>query len=204
MNDVPTEAIEHRDQIVKRAARIDVRDVDMPVLVRFERLLETTSLGGGSGAAPIEPSGILQDSINRGWTHRHDIFIEHHEAQSAVSFERMLVVEFNDRLLFPVLKPPVARNFPVVTVGFAVAMLPCVVLASREADPPQQRTDMNFGPLIPVPDVVNDLVTCIVGNPATFQGSPLSFFALMFSSINSAITSFLAASFSRSWLSFLS
>src|SRR5690554_1855811 len=109
----------------------------------------------------------------------------------------MLVVVINDRLLLPILDPPVARDLPVVRVGLAVTMFPVVILAGRQADPAEQLADSDLRPFSPILDVINDLVSCIRGNPATFQSSPLAFFERMFSSISSAITSFLDASFSR-------
>jgi len=201
MNNVPTVTIEHRDQKVKRTTDIDVRNIDMPVFVGRKRLLETVSFGRRAGAAPIKSAGGFQHAVHRRRTDRDDVLIEHHEAQASIAFQRISVVKVNDRSSFPVLQPPIAWDLPVVRIDFAVAVFPSVVLAGSQPDPEQQLEDWNFGAIGPVLDVVDDLVSRIMGNPATFQSSPLSFFERMFSSINSEITSFLAASFSRSAVS---
>jgi hypothetical protein len=66
-----------------------------------------------------------------------------------------------------------------------------VVLACAEIKPGQQLFGRNFGMLRPVLDVVDNRVASVVGNPTSLQSSPLAFFALTFSSINSEMTSFL-------------
>jgi hypothetical protein len=173
----------------------------MPVFVGRKRLLEAVSFGRRAGAAPIKSAGCFQHAVNRRRTDRDDVLIEHHETQASIAFERIAIVKVDDRLPFPVLQPPVSRNLPIVRIDFAVTTFPGVVLAGCQPDPEQQLEDWNFGALSPVLDVVDDLVSRIMGNPATFPSSPLSFFERMFSSINSEITSFLAASFSRSAVS---
>lgn len=47
-------------------------------------------------------------------------------------------MEVDDRLFFPVFELPVTRDFAVVLVGFAVALVPVVKLAGRKAQPSQQ------------------------------------------------------------------
>lgn len=110
-------------------------------------------------------------------------------------------MKVDDRSPFPVLQPPVSRDLAVVRIDFAVTAFPGVVLAGSEPDPTQDLADRDLGARRPVLDVIDDLVSRIMGNPATFQSSPLSFFERMFSSISSEMTSFLAAIFSRSVMS---
>ena len=59
---------------------------------------------------------------------------------------------------------------------------------AEQADESLQRNLSTFGPM---PDVVDDGITGIMGNPDSGQSSPSSFFSLICSSINSATTSFL-------------
>lgn len=92
------------------------------------------------------------------------------------------------------------KDLSVVLTDLAVAMLPCVVLARRQPDSPQQDAHEDFGSVAPVPDVIDGLVTSIVRNPLTFQGSPLSFSDLMFSSINSPTDLVLREQFLSNWL----
>ena len=49
VDDVATESIEHRDQEVKRPTRVDVADVNMPILVDFRWLDEACNLLAGGG-----------------------------------------------------------------------------------------------------------------------------------------------------------
>src|SRR6056297_106571 len=175
MHDVPAVAIQNRDQVEERPASIDVGNVDMPARMGFQRMLEAASFLRCLVAFSIQSACGLEHAVDRRRSDCHDVIIEHHERQSTVAFERVLVVEIDDRLLLPVFQPPFPGNFAVVGIYLAVTSFPVVVLG-----------------------VVDDLVSRIMGHPSTFQSSPLSFFERMFSSINSEITSFLAISFSRS------
>ena len=88
-------------------------------------------------------------------------------------------------------------------VSLAIAPLLLVILARRQLKPAKERLLAHVGAVCPVVDVVDCFVTNIVASksgdgPASFQGSPLAFFDLTFSSISSEITSFFAASFASS------
>ncbi len=72
----------------------------------------------------------------------------------------------------------------VVGMRSSVMLSPEAVLAGRQADPAEQLLDPQIGADRPLTDIVNHLVTRIGGKPATFQGSPIGFFAAMFSSMN--------------------
>lgn len=169
----------------------------MPMLVRLFGMLESIAFGRGANGSAIQSTGRLEHAVDGRRADRDHVLIEHHEAQSPVAFERMSVMEVDDGVAFPVLEPPIARNLAVMRVGLAVSSLPLVELARRQSEPVEQLLGGQPGALIPVVDVVDDVVSRIMGNPATFQGSPFSFFERMFSSISSAITSFFASSFSR-------
>ncbi len=103
--------------------------------------------------------------------------IEHHVGQSPVAFEREPAVKVDDRLLFPCLQPPVSWDVAVVGMGFAVVVPPEVVLARRQAHPTQDLLGRYLGASRPFADVVDHLVAGVGGNPASFQSSPLAFFA---------------------------
>jgi len=154
----------------------------------------------------IEPTGRFEHPIGRAGTDRHHVVVEPTNAprrcperQSAVAFQRMTVVEVQDRLLLPVLKPPVPRDLSVVLVDHAVPGTPLVELAAGQPHPAQQLPGRQLRALGPMTYVVDDLVPRVVGNPASCQSSPLAFFARTFSSISSAITSFFCTSFCSSW-----
>jgi len=84
------------------------------------------------------------------------------------------------------------RSPSILAPGSAIGLLLTLALAEQ-----------TFGGLLrasrPMLDVVDDFIARVVGNPTSFQSPPLNFFALTFSSINSAMTSFLVVSFSSSW-----
>ncbi len=106
----------------------------------------------------------------------------------------MFGVEGDDGQLFPRFQPMVARHQAVMFVCLAVPLFPAMEFAGTDADPLHQLFGGQFGPLLPLGNVVDDFVAYIRGNPSSFQSSPLASFALTFSSINSEITSFLLIS----------
>jgi hypothetical protein len=99
-------------------------------------------------------------------------------------------VKVDDRLLLPGFEPAVPGDVGVVGMGFSVVLSPEVVLAGRQPDPAEELLGGQLGAAGPLADVVDQFVTRIRGNPAAFQGSPLAFFAAMFSSMSSEMTSF--------------
>ena len=190
MDDVPAVAIQHGDQEVKRAPKIHVRDVQMPVFMRPIGLHKPRPFLRRRPAVTVQPAGASEHAIHACRADGHHVVVEHHERQSAVALQGMAVVVVEDRQLFPILQPPVARNLPVVLVELAVAAPPLVELAGAQTHPAQKafgRQPRTIGPML---DVIDDLVPGIVGNPSSVQSSPLAFFARTFSSISSAMTSF--------------
>ena len=107
-------------------------------------------------------------------------------------------VEVKDRLLLPSFEPPIAGDERVVLVGQAVAGAPVVELARGDSQPGDELLDGELGPPGPAGDVIDDGVADVMGNPGAGQSSPISFFSWICSSINSATTSFLRWSLSRS------
>src|SRR3954454_10586962 len=107
-------------------------------------------------------------------------------------------VEVKDGFLLPVLQPPIAGDQRVVLVGQAVAGAPVIKLAGGDPQPGDELLDGDLGRAGPAGDVIDDGVADVVGNPGAGQRSPSSFFNWICSSNNSATTSFLRWSFSRS------
>jgi hypothetical protein len=138
----------------------------------------------------VEPVRLLEYAIDARWADGYHVVVEHHEGQAAIPFKRMTVVKIDNGLFFPVLEPPVAGDLAVVLVDFAVTVLPVVELASAQAEPTQEPTRWKLRAAGPMLDVVDDLITRVMGNPGSVQGSPSSFFSCTCSCINSAITSF--------------
>lgn len=74
----------------------------------------------------------------------------------------------DNRLLFPLFKPEIAWNAPIMLIGLTVALLPVAILTGRKPDPDPITVYRNFGALRPVFYKVNNTVSCIVGNPGAF------------------------------------
>jgi hypothetical protein len=88
--------------------------------------------------------------------------------QPAIALQRMPVVEVEDRLLLPGLEPVVARNQGVVLVDLAVALSPVVELRQCDAQPEHEQLDGQLRAPAPMVDEIDDFVTGVVGNPASF------------------------------------
>jgi hypothetical protein len=84
-------------------------------------------------------------------------------------------VKLDDSLLFPVFEPPVAGNPALVLVDLAVTLSPVVELAQADADPLDDLLGRDFHPVRPIPNVVDDLIASVVGNPGSSQSSPSTF-----------------------------
>src|SRR5262249_45310326 len=187
-------AVQQAAQVVKRPGDVEVRDIDMPVFVRAQRLHEARALGGGLGRAPVEQAGLLEDAVDAGGTARDHVPVEHHEGQAAVALQREQRVEVADGLFLRVRQPVVAWDPGVVLVGLAVAVLPGVPLGGGEAEPAQQASDGQAGLVRPAVDEIDDLIAAVVGNPQSVQSSPSSFFSWTCSSMSSERTSCLRRS----------
>ena len=146
----------------------------------------------------LHQSRAAKDTVNAGRADGDGIGVEHHESEPPVSFEGMPGVEIKDGLLLPLFEPPIAGDHRVVLVGQTIAGAPVVELTGGDPEPTDELLDGDFGESRPASDVINDGVANVVGNPGGGQSSPNSFFSWICSSINSATTSFLRWSLSRS------
>src|SRR5262249_35299567 len=78
VDDEPTVAVEETTEVEEGAADVDVRDVDVPVLVGSQGLLEAPPLLGGLSPTAREFAGCLEDPVDAGRTDGHDVSIQHH------------------------------------------------------------------------------------------------------------------------------
>ena len=76
-------------------------------------------------------------------------------------------MEVDDGILFPLLEPMIAGNEHVVFVDFAVAIPPLVILRAGEFHPAHQAQRADFAAAREPLDEVDDIVTGVVGNPAS-------------------------------------
>ena len=189
MDDEAAVAVDNRAEVVKRAADVQVRDVDVPMLVGTRRLRESLPFLRRLAGKTPHPPRRLEHAVDGSRAGGHHVPVQHHERHAAVALQRILPLEVEDGLFLPLLQPPVPRHPSVVLVELAVAILPVVELALADADPAHQRLGAQLGAITPAAHVVDDFVPRVVGNPASSQGSPMAFFSSTCSCISSAITS---------------
>src|SRR5690606_7888885 len=200
--DEAADPVQQRAQVIERAADVDVRDVDVPVLVRRQRLDKARAFLAGLGVPAPQQAGGAEHAIDAGGAGRHDVLVEHHEGQPAITLQRILRVKVLDRLFLPILQPMVARDGSVVLVGLAVAVLPVVILAGGQPQPREHRLQRNLGPRRPATQEIDDLVAGVVWHPDPFQLTPSVFFSFTCSSISSESTSFFWASLASNMATF--
>jgi hypothetical protein len=167
VNDCARAAVEQRAEVEEGPTDVDIGDIDVPVFMRGERLHKAGAFKRGLRLPGVKQCRALQHPVGARGAHRHDVAIEHHEGEPAIALQRELMVEVNDRILFPLLEPVITRNEDVVFVSFAVAIPPLVILGAGKFHPAHQtqRADLGTGrePL----DEIDDRVTGVVSNPAS-------------------------------------
>jgi hypothetical protein len=103
-------------------------------------------------------------------------------------------VEIDNGSFLPILEPPITGKLAIVLVDFAITVLSVVKLTCAQAEPTQELTCWKLRAVGPMLDVVDDLITRVVGNPGSVQSSPSSFLSCTCSCISSAMTSFFLTS----------
>src|SRR5262249_53407520 len=196
-DDEPAAAVEQAAEVEEGPGDVDVGDVDVPVLMGPQRLVEALALLRWFAVMCLHQSGVAEDAVDARGADGDHVGVEHHEGEPAITLERMAGAELEDGRLLPGPEPPVTGHGGVVLVGGAVARLPVVELAGSDAEPADEPPQGDLGAVGPVADEVDDRVAGVVGDPGPGQSSPSSFFSLICSSINSATTSFLRWSLSR-------
>ena len=167
MNQVTTCSIQHTDQIVKCATNIHIADVDMPMFVSRERLLKTLTFATRCTVSPLKATCLSQHTVNRCRAGRNNISIHHHVREPTIAFVGLFGMEGENRLLFPLFQPMVAWYECIVFIHFSIPPPPVIKLACADADPFHQISRRQFGPLAPLPDVIDDFVAHIMRNPSS-------------------------------------
>ena len=174
-DDVAAVAFQDAAQMVEDAPDANVAEVDMPVPMRATRLSEPAPFLRWRDELPAEATGGLEDSVDGSWACCHDVGIHHHIGQPPIAFARMFGVVVEDCLSFLAGEPVVSGDPAVVLVDFSVAITPLVELRPGDAEPDNEQGDGNLGFVAPFPYEIDNFVPRVVGNPASFQGSPISF-----------------------------
>lgn len=181
MHDGTAGSVEDRAQVVERATEVEVRDVNVPVLVRANRLDESGALLRRLLVPAVEQAGSDEHAVDARGAGSDDVPIDHHKRQPTIAFERELVVKADDGALLVVEQPVVARDEHqsegaaeggerVVLVRLAVALLPLEEFAACNTDPGDEAIGGDLGLRGPGAHEVDDLVAYVMGDPATRQG----------------------------------
>ncbi len=189
VHDVPAVAVQHAAQIVERAADVDVGNIDVPVLMRLVAAARSPSLSSTACPSTRQQPRLPSTRQTLDGLTATTSAIQHHERQPPVTFQRILQMEIDDRLLLPLLQPEVPGNPSVVLVRLAVSLPPVVELAGWMPSHPMNRPAPISGLLRPAPDKIHDLVPHVVRHPDPGQSSPRLFFSATCSAISSARTS---------------
>jgi len=105
INYVTTEPVENAAKVEERAADVDRRDIHVPMPVRPGGLFEAFSLLRRLAIRISKDSCFLENPVDAARTGGDHVRIQHHVGQTTISFVRMLFVEMENGLLFPVLEP---------------------------------------------------------------------------------------------------
>ena len=133
MHHVTAVSIQNGAQVVERATDVDVGDVNVPMLVRFCRLIEPFSLLGRRLGSLVQLAGSFQHPIDAAWAGCHDVCIQHHIRQTTISFFWMLPVVVDDGLPFPSFQPKRSRDLTIMLILLPVPLVPIIILASAYA-----------------------------------------------------------------------
>src|SRR5580704_8447962 len=162
----PSISVQHVTQVIKRARQVNVGNIDVPVLVRLQRLLKPRPFARGLALPSRQQSGLVQHPPYTRRTYRHHLRIQHHERQPPVAFHRILEVKTDDGFLFPRLQPEIAGDPTVVLVHSSVALPPVVELADPNPQPLRESSDADLGILRPTSDKIYHLIPHIMWHPA--------------------------------------
>lgn len=165
MNNEPAVPVQNAAHVVKSAAQVQIRDIDVPMFVWTARLMKTLSFACRFHVVPVEDACRFQYPINARCADRNDVGVKHFVREPSIAIERMLPVKIENRSLFPVFEPMVAWNPAVVFVYLSVTLLPAVKGAFWHADPAEDAMGRNLAPALPMLHIVDDAIAYVVGNP---------------------------------------
>ena len=129
VNNVTTASIEKTAQVIERTAKVDVRNVHMPVFMRLERLNKARTLEAFLRVPLLQQPGLRKNTPGTAGADCDDILIQHHERQPPVSLKRIAHGKLDDLFFFPGLKPKVTGDRGIVFVDLTIAFYPGVKLA---------------------------------------------------------------------------
>ncbi len=135
VDDVPTVPVQDTAQIVERPGDVQVSHIHVPVVVGLLWGHKPGPFLGRLGVVPVQQPGPFEHPIHARRADRHHVRIQHHEGQSPIPFQRILLVVLQDGLLFLVCEPVIPRDPSVVLVDLAVPRFPVVPFARGQGQP---------------------------------------------------------------------
>ena len=114
----PAASVEESAEVEERPGDVDIRCVEMPVLVGPEGLLKAIRFERAFTVVCLQQSGIAEHAVSTAGADGDDV-VEHHEGEPAVAFQGMSGVEVQGGCLLSVLEPPIAGDQRVMLVGQA-------------------------------------------------------------------------------------
>lgn len=146
----------------------------MPVLMWLQRLNKAGTLLGFLAVPAPQQIGFAQHTVNAAGTDGNHILIQHHEGQSAITFQRMIKMKLNNGLFLPVIQPEIAGNQAIVLIGPAITLPPAVILAGTEFKPLYKMRHRNVGTIGLISGEIYHCIANIMGNPRRLSGNPKS------------------------------
>ena len=160
-----TRPIQNRNQKEDRTQDVHVHDIDMPVLMRPEWLLEAFLPRRSRRCPTLEQACIFQNPIGGRRAHHNDIDVQRDVRQTAVPFVESIATIVNDASPF-FRQKPVAFAYPaVVAIGRFSAFVPVVIPAPADAEPGYQPTMRQSGKLKDPVNKPEDVVANIRFDP---------------------------------------
>jgi len=101
----------------------------MPMVMGLERLHETGTLEAFLPVPFLQQPRLTKNSPGAAGADGNDILIKQHERQAPIPLKRIVHSKLDDRFTLPRFKPEIAGDQPVMFVGFAVPLDPCIKLA---------------------------------------------------------------------------
>lgn len=166
MDNISAVTIEDAAQVIKRSANIQIRYINMPMLMRFLRPDKPIALAGEDGIPSFQQPGQAENPVDTAGTDSDHIGIQHHEGQASVALGWMKPIIINDHLFLPVLQPIITGDPMVVFVDFPVTTPPVIKLTGADLQPADKNTCGNISLSAPETDKINYLVARVVGNPS--------------------------------------
>jgi len=135
MDDEATTSIKNAAQIIERAADVDIRNIHMPMVMGPERLHKAGALEAFLPVPFLQQPCLAKNSPGAAGADGNDVLIQQHERQAPIPLKWIVDSKIDDRCPFPRFKPEIPGDQPIMFVGFAIPLDPCIKLAPGNGQP---------------------------------------------------------------------